>query len=680
MKRMWIGFAVAAGFLALSWGGPSGCGSGAQCGDGVLGGDEVCDGGALNGQTCESQGFSSEGDLGCASDCKSFDTSGCVAAGTLSGLAFISGDGDDNVSVRSDSAGNRYGAIYSDSATVTAGGLSLPTIAPVVRRGSLARFGDDGTAVWLKPFQGNGASDDNGVSVIFDASGKIIFTSDYRGTQAVLPDRTITNEDVTGATSDTYAGRLEPDATVDWVATFNSNLNDQVFAQFDPSGNLYVTGQFAGATVGANGETIANAGFPGDFDRFLQRIDPATGAPVWTVHFGSDASDDVFPTFDSAGNVFVSGGFSGFELFVDGVSKLTNASPGSPDAFVARLDPATGNLIWITGFSSASFDFARILPDSAGRLFVSGGFQGATLTADGKTLANADAGATTTDGFVASLAFADGNVDWLKGFASDKADLIGLAADGSGHVYVSGFFQGATFDAAGQTLTNADASGTTGDDFLGRIAPDGTLSWLAHFTGPGFSSGVFGNFTASTDSSHVYVDGVFSGASLTVAGRTLTNADASGTTNDGFIAQFASDGTLGWLLHLSGNGQDTPFLQPDFSTEPSSRFPDDKIFITGRFESTVLSVGGRTLTNADASGTSTDAFAARVNPADGSFIWLLPISSEGEDGVDLVPDAFGHLSLDGRFRGKTVDVGGTVFTNVDPSGATFDGFAGRVAP
>jgi hypothetical protein len=680
MKKSLFGFAVAmAAFCALSWGGPSGCG-GAVCGDAVLGGDEVCDGGALNGQTCESQGFSSEGDLGCASDCKSLDTSNCVAAGTLSALASVSGDGDDFVTARSDSAGNRYGAIYSDSATVTAGGLSLPTIAPVVRRGSLARFDDDGNALWLKPFQGNGASDDNGVSVIFDASGKIIFNSDYQGTQAVLPDRTITNEDGTGTTFDTYIGGLQPDATVDWVATFNSDLNDQVFAQFDPSGNLFVTGQFAGATVGANGETVTNTGFPGGFDKFVQRVDPVTGAPVWTVHFGSDDGDDVFPTFDTAGNLFMSGGFSGFELFVDGVSKLTNASPGTADGFVARLDPDTGELIWITGFSSAGFDFARILPDSAGRLFAYGGFQGATLTADGKTLNNADAGATTGDGFVAGLAFDDGNVDWLKGFASDKSDSVGLAADGTGHVYVSGTFQGATFDAAGQALTNADASGTTLDDFLGRIDPDGTLGWLAHFTGPGFSSGVFGNFTATTDSNHVYVDGTFSGTSLTVAGRTLTNADASGTTNDGFIAQFASDGTLGWVLQISGTGYDALFLQPDFSSELSDNFPGDKIFITGSFESPVATVGGRALTNADAGGTTSDAFAARVDPSDGSFIWFLPISSDGDDGVGLVPDAFGHLSLDGRFQGKTVDVQGTVFTNVDASGMTFDGFAGRVAP
>lgn len=47
------------------------------CGDGVIGGAEVCDGTALAGQDCVSQGFTG-GTLACAGDCSGFDTSGCT--------------------------------------------------------------------------------------------------------------------------------------------------------------------------------------------------------------------------------------------------------------------------------------------------------------------------------------------------------------------------------------------------------------------------------------------------------------------------------------------------------------------------------------------------------------------------------------------------------------------------
>lgn len=50
------------------------------CGDGIVGGDEVCDGPALAGATCLSEGFFG-GVLGCRSDCSGYDTSTCTLCG-----------------------------------------------------------------------------------------------------------------------------------------------------------------------------------------------------------------------------------------------------------------------------------------------------------------------------------------------------------------------------------------------------------------------------------------------------------------------------------------------------------------------------------------------------------------------------------------------------------------------
>lgn len=65
----------------------SGCTAGADCGNGVLEGPELCDGAALGGATCESEGFDA-GTLGCANDCGSFDTSEC----SLCGNVIVEGD------------------------------------------------------------------------------------------------------------------------------------------------------------------------------------------------------------------------------------------------------------------------------------------------------------------------------------------------------------------------------------------------------------------------------------------------------------------------------------------------------------------------------------------------------------------------------------------------------------
>lgn len=57
----------------------TGCYGASACGDGELNPGELCDSDALDGQTCQTQGFLS-GLLRCAPDCQAFDTSACLSA------------------------------------------------------------------------------------------------------------------------------------------------------------------------------------------------------------------------------------------------------------------------------------------------------------------------------------------------------------------------------------------------------------------------------------------------------------------------------------------------------------------------------------------------------------------------------------------------------------------------
>lgn len=61
----------------------SGCVSAVVCGNNIKESGETCDGTDLNSQTCASQGYSS-GTLSCASNCLSFTTSGCISGSVVS--------------------------------------------------------------------------------------------------------------------------------------------------------------------------------------------------------------------------------------------------------------------------------------------------------------------------------------------------------------------------------------------------------------------------------------------------------------------------------------------------------------------------------------------------------------------------------------------------------------------
>jgi len=561
------------------------------------------------------------------------------------------------------------------------GGKSLANTTPNtgVFHSATAKVNSDGTIAWLQGFQGNGAMQDNGINFIFDHSGNPFFYGDFEGIQLLAPDRTLTNTDPSGTTSDAYAGKYKSDGSIDWFDTFLSNRNDQVFLQFDPSGNLYVTGRFVGATMTTGGKTLTNADNSGNTaDTFIEKINPIDGSLLWLTTFASDSWDDVFPVFDSSGNLYARGDFQGTKLAVGGTNVLTNSSPGSTDAFVARLDPTTGHLSWITGFSSNKSDFISMITDSSGNIYAFGSFMGPTLTAGGKTLTNADNSGNTSDGFVANLNSANGALVWLTGVSSTKQDLVSLTSDSLGDVYLSGSFFGPTLSVGGKTLTNADASGNTADNFLGRLnVNNGMITWLVSFSGPGSSGSFFGSFPAVTDSSgNVYVSSEFSGTTLTVAGQTLTNADSSGNTTDAFIAKFNSDGILKWLSSFSGDGNE--FVNLD--TDASGNLKSDGLFFNGTFMSSKLLADGQTFANADSSGKTQDAFVGRLNPTDGTFMWFLPISSVGDDYASLVPDTAGNLYLSGTFKGPTLTLQGQTLTNADASGKTRDAFLTRIVP
>ncbi|HSA59081.1 MAG TPA: hypothetical protein VLJ37_05285 [bacterium] len=680
MKRFYLLIIFAFGLTALNLTGPAGCGSGtpgAQCGDGVVSGGEICDGGALNGETCESQGFSSDGTLKCASDCGSFDTSGCVAPGTVSGLVDITGDGDEFVNLFPDSLGNLYIDISSKSSNVTAGGQSVANVLPNgTRRPSAGKVNPDGTLAWLKGFQGNGTTDDQG-DFAFDHSGNPIFEGIFSGTTLTAPGKTLSNADGSGNTADAYAARLNPDGTILWFDAYAGANTEQVFLQSSPSGDLYVTGRFLSTTLAVGGQTLTNADGSGNTnDAFIEKIDPSDGSSVWVTQFSSDSFDSAFLSFDASGNIYVLGNFQGTKLAVKGTDQLTNASAGTNDGFAALLDPDTGDLQWITAFSSNQNDFMNsgTSADAAGNLYVRGQFTGATLTAKTKNLTNADGSGTTADVFIAKLDHADGSVTWLTGVSSSKPDSASFTTDASGNLYVGGSFQGPTLAVGGKTLTNADSSGNTADGFLGRLNPaDGTAAWLVAFSSDGFDA----NASVLTDpSGSVYANSFFGGTAMTVSGRTLTNGDPSGTTFDSYIAKFNPDGTLVWLTGISGDGNDFFNLEPD----RSGKLPSDDLFVDGQFKSATLSIGGGTLANTDTSGTTEDAFVGRLNPEDGTFLWMIPVSGNGIDRANVLPDDAGHLYLGGSFQGSSVSIGGQTFTNADSSGTTRDAFLGRIAP
>jgi hypothetical protein len=196
----------------------------------------------------------------------------------------------------------------------------------------------------------------------------------------------------------------------------------------------------------------------------------------WAKRMGGASGDRGYGVaLDGGGNAYVTGWFDGTADF--GSYSLTSA--GDEDIFVTKLDSG-GTVQWAKRMGGTSFDYGfGIAVDGDGDAYVTGRFQ---FTADFGSYSLTSAG--SSDIFVAKLD-SGGTVQWATRMGGAPYDYgSGIAVDGDGNVYVSGWFKD-TADFGSYSLTSA------GDDdiFVAKLAQypvlfftdKDTLSWSPVF-------------------------------------------------------------------------------------------------------------------------------------------------------------------------------------------------------
>jgi hypothetical protein len=130
---------------------------------------------------------------------------------------------------------------------------------------------------------------------------------------------------------------------------------------------------------------------------------------------------------------------------------------------------------------------------------------------------------------------------------------FGVAADGSGNVYITGQFAsaGADFNPGGSGGVLTSAGG--GDVFVGKYDPSGTFLWAKSMGGTGSD---FGRAVAVDGSGNVYVTGEFAavGADFNPGGSGGALTAAGG--NDVFVARYDPNDAFLWAKSMGGTGSD----------------------------------------------------------------------------------------------------------------------------
>lgn len=357
----------------------------------------------------------------------------------------------------------------------------------------------------------------------------------------------------------------------------------------------------------------------------------------WATQLGSSEPDG-YPdvALDGDGNLFIAGSTSG---------SLDGNDPNLyGDIFLAMYD-AGGRLQWVRQEHSLPFQLLHVAANLDGSAYIAG-----TTYEPG----------ASNQGFVSKYN-TSGVQQWSLQIGTPKQDdLLDIAADGMGNVYVTGFTLGSFVDPTASAY-NA---------FVSKIGHDGSIEWTSEFGGD-----------RQTVSKNVVADAL---GNVFLSGYVKGEIEEPNEENfDAFVTKYSADGVLQWSRQIGSAG-----------TENSEALAIDglgSVYVGGSTDCSVSGTdscqGGAFVAKYNSDGDSiwlrqfpeagfAHAMAADVNQnvyfagfdpafpgamfskldASGNLVWQFPIGAEPDDGVTGVAgatiDDLGNIFISGNTSGN----------------------------
>jgi hypothetical protein len=282
-------------------------------------------------------------------------------------------------------------------------------------------------------------------------------------------------------------------------------------------------------------------------------IDPVL---VYSTYLGGSGFDfGRAIAVDVSGNAYITGGASQAD-FPTTPGAFDTSVNGQDEAFVTKLDPTGSSLVYSTYLGGSGFDRGfGITVDATGSAYVTGqtsssNFPTTALAFDSTLDGFSDVFVTRLDPTGSALIYST----YIGGSGSFNGDVgFGIAVDGSGSAYVTGYTQSADFPTTPGAF-DSSYNGST-DAFVTKLNPAGSAPLLySTFLGGGFTDQ--GESIALDASGRMYVTG------LTMSSDFPTSIGAFDTTlsgpSDSFVTKLnpTAAAPLDYSTYLGGSGDD----------------------------------------------------------------------------------------------------------------------------
>jgi hypothetical protein len=409
---------------------------------------------------------------------------------------------------------------------------------------------------------------------------------------------------------------LDP-ASIVYCGYIGGNGDDEGEAiAVDGTGAIYVTGYTTSAANKFPVTVGPDLTFGGGQDAFVAKVNAFGTALVYCGYIGGSGDDEGLGiAVDSSGNAYVTGVTNSPQATFPVTVGPGVTYKGGQDAFVAKVNAAGTALVYCGYISGSDDDFGNaIAVDSSGNAYVTG----ITFSTGATFPVTVGPGLTQnglSDAFVAKVnATGTGFVycGYIGGSNDDGG--YGIAVDGSGNAYVTGYTYSteATFPViTGPHLTQNGLS----DAFVAKVNAAGNGLVYCGFIGGSGNDQAYG--LAVDSSGNAYVTGFTNSTEATfpvTVGPGLTYSGGSGNLpSDAFVAKVNAAGTgLVYCGYIGGSDNDGG----NGITVDSS----GNAYVTGftaSTEATFPLIGGPQLTYNGGG----DAFVAKVNAAGTALVF-----------------------------------------------------------
>jgi hypothetical protein len=398
----------------------------------------------------------------------------------------LSGAGDNNNSIVTDSAGNSY-ITGSFNLHATLGGFQLFSFGTTDV--FVAKL--DSAGNWLWAVRGGGSGDEIGNDITLDTQDNIYVTGSFTGSSSFG-----STSFVSAGSKDIFVAKLDNNGNWLWATRAGGTGSDEgtaiLIQQYND--NIYVTGYYhQSATFGSNTQTRPSNT---DFLFFAELNSTGTWNDVYSVSGnGSSRAYDI--CLDNS-FYYLTGAFSGTIDYSSTYTTGTLTSAGGEDIFILKIKLLFGGVFmtYATSFGSSGNDRGTAITSNGSDIYLTGYFSGAVNFPSNQLIS----GNSYSDVFVARINSNDYWVWAVKagGYGIDEAGDI--AIDNQNYVYLTGTTMGNAYFGT-TTITGLGSR----DTFFAKLDENG--NWLWAKCAIGFQADVYGCGISVNNDSYCYVIG-----------------------------------------------------------------------------------------------------------------------------------------------------------------------------